>query len=160
VADQTDKDRSTDTRGSDRPQSGRIPPNSSERGVGDRARGERIGNPGVRLGTQHWNGMPYAKYQATKGTWISASLVDQGYNQFYGRDVAYGAYLGFVLDKDGKPLRNPDRISPGQEYFIPVGTAVTFEPQEVSGHRSPQIQISKSETWAEKPRGAPSRTSS
>lgn len=94
------------------------------RGTVDRATGgtgtANVGNPGVLIGTQEVGGQPYARYRATNGTWVSASLQEQGYAALYGRNTGYGAYTGLVRSSDGTPLTNPDRIRPGQEYLVPT----------------------------------------
>ncbi|MCI9870557.1 hypothetical protein [Arthrobacter humicola] len=92
----------------------------------------------------------YAKYKAKVGTWVSASLLEQGYGQQYGQEVAYGAYLGLVTDLEGRPLATPDNIFPGQEYMFPVGRAVDFEPETIIGYRLPAIVMAP-EAWRESP---------
>ena len=85
--------------------------------------GRKAGNPGTLLGTESVNGINFASYRAEKGTWVSASLAQQGYDKLHGKEVAYGAYLGLALGTDGKPLSTPDRIKPGDEYSIPIGAS-------------------------------------
>lgn len=85
------------------------------------------GNAGKIVGYESKGGVKYARYQAEKGTWVSASLAQQGYDKRYGKDVAYGAKLGVALGVDGNPLPNPDKIRPGDEYLIPIGTDVQFD---------------------------------
>jgi hypothetical protein len=94
------------------------------RGVANKAKSQRAtnveaGNPGEFLGAEIIQGIPHARYRAQKGTWVSASLKELGYGRHYGTEVALGAYLGMALGVDGKPIPNPDRIEPGQDYFIP-----------------------------------------
>ena len=101
------------------------------------------------MGTKQRNGIAYARYRAEKGTWVSSSLAQQGYDKRYGKDTAYGAYLGLVLDANGKPLRNPDIIQPGQEYLVPVGTAVSFDEADtdpIIGYRLP-VTKDDPNTW-------------
>ena len=43
-----------------------------------------------------------------------------GYDRLYGRDTAFGAYQGLVRYPDGRTMSSPDRITPGQEYLIPL----------------------------------------
>ena len=98
------------------------------RGLGGAARStERRatdnGNPGTFVGTENREGVRYARFRAKQGTWVSSSLAQLGYDKEYGRNSAYGAYLGVAKAPDGRPLENPDKIKPGQEYLIPVGTA-------------------------------------
>ena len=90
----------------------------------------------------------YAKYKAEKGTWVSASFVEQGYSKLYGSDVAYGAYLGLAVDVQGNPLNKPDSIVPGQEYMIPIGTIVQFQEDSIVGRRLAQSKTSTTTgTW-------------
>lgn len=110
--------------------------------------GKKPGNPGAILGNETRNGVVYTRYRAERGTWVSASLVQQGYDKRFGKDVAYGAYLGLVLAPDGKPLNTPDRIRPGQEYLIPVGTSINFDEQVIIGYRLPVTKPSQ-EPWHE-----------
>ncbi len=115
-----------------------------ERGVSGRATAKRSGNPGTYLGTEnHW-GFIYARYRAEKGTWVSSSLAALGYDKVYRNDVAFGAYLGVAQTPEGEPLKNPDRLKPGQEYLIPIGTAVEFKdfkhPSSVR-YLPPQIKL-------------------
>jgi hypothetical protein len=108
--------------------------------VDHRGAGEKPGNPGTLVGTEQRNGIAYARYRAKEGTWVSSSLAQQGYDKRYGKDTAYGAYLGLVLDTNGNPLHNPDRIRPGQEYLVRVGTAVRFKEADtdpIIGYRLP-----------------------
>lgn len=70
---------------------------------------------------------------------MSASMVDVGYDSIYGKEAGYGAYRGIVLAPDGTPLRTPDRISPGDEYLIPIGSTArrpTTESRQSSSPRS------------------------
>ena len=92
------------------------------------------GNPGVLIGTQDVGGQPYARYRATNGTWVSASLQEQGYAALYGRNTGYGAYTGLVRSSDGTPLTNPDRIRPGQEYLVPVLRSTQPPPAQPQGN--------------------------
>ena len=103
--------------------------------------GKKAGNPGTILGTETRHGVAYARYRAEKGTWVSASLAQQGYDKQYGKDVAYGAYSGLALGPNDKPLNAPDKIRVGQEYLIPVGTAVDFENELITGYRLPQTKL-------------------
>ncbi len=106
--------------------------NETTRGTVDRATEgtgtTNLGNPGVLIGTQDVAGQPYARYRATNGTWVSASLQEQGYATLYGRNTGYGAYAGLVRSSDGTPLTNPDRIRPGQEYLVPIVRATQPAP--------------------------------
>src|SRR3954463_14454416 len=94
---------------------------TDRRGTGQRS--TDAGNPGTLVGVETRDGVSYARYRAKQGTWVSSSLAQQGYDKQYGKDVAYGAYAGVARAPSGQPLENPDRIKPGQEYLIPVGTA-------------------------------------
>jgi hypothetical protein len=70
-----------------------------------------------------------ARFRAEPGTWVSASMKSLGYDKIYGRDEAYGAYRGVAKSPSGQPLSKPDRLTPGQEYLIPVpGVAARTEP--------------------------------
>jgi hypothetical protein len=111
---------------------GTVTKEGSARGLGRGARStERRatdnGNPGTLVGTETREGVRYARFRAKQGTWVSSSLAQVGYDKEYGRDSAYGAYLGVAKAPDGRPLENPDEIKPGQEYLIPVGTAGKLE---------------------------------
>jgi len=110
--------------------------------------GRQAGNAGTLLGIESRGDVAYAKYRAEKGTWVSASLAQQGYDKRYGSDLAYGAYSGLVLDAAGNPLANPDRIRPGQEYMFPVGRSIEFEPEVVVGYRIPETAPGD-EAWQE-----------
>lgn len=90
----------------------------------------RTNNPGDRVGTESRNGVLYARYRARPNTWVSASMKELGYDRVYGPDSAYGARTGMVLGADGKPLKDPDRIQPGQEYLIPIGAAAQPAPEK------------------------------
>ena len=85
-------------------------------------------NPGSLVGTESRDGIAYARYRAVPGTWVSASMAQLGYDKLYGRESAYGARTGLVLGADYRPLGNPDRIEPGQEYLIPIGATSATEP--------------------------------
>lgn len=103
------------------PQSAAVEPRStSSRGVPAKA-----GNAGKLIGYESAGGIQYARYQAEQGTWVSASLAEQGYDKKYGKDVAYGAYLGLARGLDGRPLNAPDNIKPGEQYLIPVGRSAS-----------------------------------
>jgi hypothetical protein len=121
------------------------------RGTVDRA--TNVGNPGVLIGTQDVGGQPYARYRATNGTWVSASLQEQGYAALYGRNTGYGAYTGLVRSSDGTPLSNPDRIRPGQEYLVPIVRAAQPAPGRTEA--SPRTHELFAE--AEAPRGIDDR---
>jgi hypothetical protein len=88
-----------------------------------------VGNPGTLLGMETVKGTPMARFRAEPGTWVSASMKSLGYDRIYGRDEAYGAYRGVAKSPSGQPLSKPDRLTPGQEYLIPVpGVAARTEP--------------------------------
>jgi hypothetical protein len=89
-------------------------PATNQKGTAD------LGNPGVFVQNQTINGVPYARFRAEKGTWVSASMKKLGYDRLYGKDTAFGANTGLVLGADGRKLNTPDRIRPGQEYLIPI----------------------------------------
>jgi hypothetical protein len=107
------------------------------------------GNPGEVIGQESIQGTRYVRYRAAEGTWVSASLAQQGYDKRYGKEVSYGAKLGVVLGPDGIPLRSVDKIQPGQEYLIPIGTDVQFEDHEVLGYRTPATRAG-AKPWQEK----------
>ena len=109
----------------------------SERGLPAGRR--KASNPGDRLGTEARNGVLYARYRARSNTWVSASMVQLGYDRVYGPDTGYGARTGMVLGADGKPLPHPDQLEPGQAYLIPIGS--TAKPVADSARRA---QVSKS----------------
>jgi hypothetical protein len=92
------------------------------------------GNPGKYLGNQTVNGVDYARYRAEPSTWISASLKQQGYDRWYGRNTAFGAYERIVRTPDDQPFVAPDKIKPGQEYLVPIA-------KETPADRSPQSQV-------------------
>lgn len=108
------------------------------RGIANRGTEPRgtpnAGNAGTYLGNQTVNGVDYARYRAEPGTWISASLKQQGYDRLYGKNTAYGAYEGVVRTPDDRPFVAPDKIKPGQEYLIPVA-------KERQVGRVPQSQL-------------------
>jgi len=106
------------------------------RGISHKGVPAKRGNPGKIVANESIQGIRYARYRAEEGTWVSASLAEQGYDKKYGKDVAYGAKAGVALGLDGKPLRNPDKIRPGDEYLIPIGTDVQFDDYEVVVERS------------------------
>jgi hypothetical protein len=81
------------------------------------------GNAGELLGTREIGGQLYARYRATPGTWVSASMRQQGYGLLYRQDRGYGAYEGLIRAPDGSQLANVDRVRPGQEYLVPVRRA-------------------------------------
>jgi hypothetical protein len=90
-----------------------------------------VGNPGTLLGMETVKGTPMARFRAEPGTWVSASMKSLGYDRIYGRDEAYGAYRGVAKSPSGQPLSKPDRLTPGQEYLIPVpGVAARTEPSQ------------------------------
>ncbi|WP_206070408.1 SpvB/TcaC N-terminal domain-containing protein [Nodosilinea sp. P-1105] len=87
--------------------------------------GQQAGNAGEFLGFERVGDLLFARYRAKEGTWISASLAEFGYNEWFGPDVAYGAYLDIVFDPHlGELLPDPDFIHPGQEYIFPVERVV------------------------------------
>jgi hypothetical protein len=74
-------------------------------------------------------GTAMARFRAEPGTWVSASMKSLGYDRIYGPDEAYGAYRGVAKSPSGQPLSKPDRLTPGQEYLIPVpGVSARTEP--------------------------------
>lgn len=99
-------------------------PAGNPRGVANRGTNDRgtptQGNAGTLVDTETIDGVTYARYRAEQGTWVSASLKQQGYDKRYDKSSAYGAYAGVVKTPEGKPLATPDRIRPGQEYLIPI----------------------------------------
>ena len=111
------------------------------------------GNAGVLIGTQDVGGQAYARYRATNGTWVSASLQEQGYAALYGRSTGYGAYTGLVRSSDGTPLANPDRIRPGQEYLVPIMRAA----QPAPGRTEASPRTTELVADAEAPRGIDDR---
>lgn len=99
-------------------------PTVAERAVTDRAttgRGVPVvpGNAGTYLGDVEVNGRPYARFRAEPGTWVSASMRMMGHDRSYPAGDGYGAYRGLVLSPDGRPLADPDRIRPGDQYLVP-----------------------------------------
>lgn len=100
------------------------------------ADGKEAGNPGNQQGTNTVNGTVYQQYQARQGTWVSASLKQMGYDKKYGKDTAFGAYTGMVRNKDGTPLKTPDKIVPGQKYLVPV-PVITLDPVVITGKLPP-----------------------
>jgi hypothetical protein len=78
------------------------------------------GNPGTFVRNEVVNGAPYARYRADRGTWVSASMKQLGWDSVFGADSAYGAYHGLVQNPDGSTMAKPDRIRPGQEYLVPI----------------------------------------
>src|SRR5262245_6661328 len=141
-----ESERATNDRGTASVPSGKLRTAASERGIANRGAHSDEGNPGTRLGAESRDGAQYVRYRATVGTWISASLKQQGYDHEYGRLSGYGAYLGSVKDADGSAIKSPDLIEPGQVYLIPVRKApvrrpVSFGAQLVTGYRWPQTQV-------------------
>ena len=104
------------------------------RGTGNRATDSlpsgSAGNPGTFLGVETVNGASMARFRAEPGTWVSASMKSLGYDRIYARDEAYGAYRGLAKSPSGQTLTQPDRLTPGQEYLIPVPGA--------SSHNAPR----------------------
>lgn len=94
----------------------------ANRGTNSKGVHSTAGNPGTYLRNETIDGVVHARYRAEAGTWISASLKQQGYDRRYGKDTAYGAYAGVVRMPDGSALEAPDRIQPGQEYLVPIPT--------------------------------------
>jgi hypothetical protein len=116
-------------------------PAPAERSVEGRAlegRGTppRAGNPGTYLGYVEVGGRPYAKFSAQPGTWVSSSMKSMGYDLVYPAKDAYGAYRGLVLDPEGKPLADPDRIRPGDQYLVPEQTTRGAPARSASSLRS------------------------
>ena len=89
----------------------------------DRGIPSRPGNAGTYLGEVDVDGRRYAKFSAEPGTWVSSSMKTMGYDQVYPAKDGYGAYRGLVLGPNGKPLADPDRIAPGDQYLVPERTA-------------------------------------
>jgi hypothetical protein len=108
------KTRGLDDRGTRKTPVGEL----GNRGIG--TRGIERGNPGVFIGQEEHDGKLYARYEAVRGTWVSSSLKERGYDRKYGSDSAYGAYAGVAVDSNLRPLKNPDRIDPGLQYLIPI----------------------------------------
>lgn len=117
------------------------------RGTANRGIPLKQGNPGKIVGYESIGGTRYARYRAEPGTWVSSSLVEQGYDKKYGRETGYGAYANVGRDPRGKPLKSPDRIKPGQEYLIPTDASdsaakqsqpVASAPVQASGQRGLQ----------------------
>jgi hypothetical protein len=77
-------------------------------------------------------------------------LAQQGYDQRYGKDAGYGAYLGLVIAPDGRPLTRPDKVLPGQEYLIPIGADLSFAAQPISGYVAPQVRVDP-KPWHQNP---------
>jgi hypothetical protein len=103
-----------------------------------------VGNPGVFLRNETISGVPYARYRADQGTWVSSSMKQLGYDRLYGADTAFGAYRGLVRHPDGRTLTSPDQIRPGQEYLIPRPTDRQLSaaaPQQPRQSQSPPLLV-------------------
>jgi hypothetical protein len=142
MTDALDKQRLTHDRRNDPPPSGRVAPQAPERGATYKGTPDVLGNPGLQVGTETRNGLEYVRYRAVKGTWVSASLAEQGYDKVWDRKVAYGAYIpDFVRNPDGTGLKNPDKIVPGQEYLVPSGAppkqVISFPEESITTFRPP-----------------------
>ena len=103
------------------------------RAASQRQTGKLQGNPGTFIGLEEHGDFVYARYQAIRGTWISSSLAERGYDQRFGSKDAFGAYLGAAVDSQLQPLKKPDRIEPGLEYLIPVRAVVRPVPAQPPG---------------------------
>lgn len=121
MADINDKSRGNTERGAGSSSARAV--SARSRATSQRQTGKLKGNPGTFIGREQHGDVIYARYEASRGTWVSASLAERGYDQKYGRDVAFGAYLGIAVDSELQPLKNPDRIEPGLQYLIPIGPA-------------------------------------
>jgi hypothetical protein len=93
------------------------------------------GSPGRYLGLEHFGGQAYYHYRAERGTWVSATLEERGYAAVYAKETGFGAYKGVVRSPTGELLSNPDRIKPGQEYFVPVLPAQVAQRPELGSAR-------------------------
>jgi RHS repeat-associated protein len=107
--------------------------------------GRQAGNPGVIVGSEMMHGIPHVRYRAEEGTWVSTSLAQQGYDKYYGKEEAYGAYREVVWTPEGKPLKAPDRIVPGQEYLVPE--LPQFENTETLADPEPAVAQSSEPDW-------------
>ena len=71
-------------------------------------------------------GQLFAKYQAEKGTWTSASSREQGLGEQYPLDRGFGAYSGTIHNLDFSPYANPDIVDIGKEFLVgPLGSLAT-----------------------------------
>lgn len=100
------------------------------------------GNPGILQGYELVNGVTYARYKAIKGTWVSASLLDQGYVAASSAPAAYELAAAYARTSDGKRFSNPDRLAIGQEFLIQSKglKVVDFsdEPAAITGQHLPE----------------------
>lgn len=77
-------------------------------------------NAGELISRRRIDGLVYAEYRAKEDTWISASTLEQGWNEYFSKELGYGAYSGIVLDINGEQWQNTDLVKSGQRYLIPV----------------------------------------
>jgi len=77
-------------------------------------------NGGVFLDLIAYQGQYYAKYEAIAGTWVSYAAQQEGLGQSFPRQAGYGAYF-VVLDRYFKQMADPDRIEPGDIFYVPTG---------------------------------------
>jgi hypothetical protein len=121
------------------------------------------GNPGTLVGLETIDGQTYARFRATRNTWVSSSLKQLGYDSVYGPDSAYGAYRGVARSTNGSALTHPDNIKPGDEYLIPLKHDAT--PAERSTEHSPArvppspAQQPREQTYAGPPPPEPQKPS-
>lgn len=135
-----EQQRATANRGTERT-SWTLSARSRERALAGTGTGKQQGNPGTLVGTETRDGVVYARYRAKVGTWVSASLAQHGYDKKYGKEAGYGAYSGLVAAPDGRTLKTPDRIAPGQEYLIPIGSHVSFADEPLTGYAAPRTRV-------------------
>lgn len=104
--------------------------------------GTTPGNPGVFQDYVSVNGRSYARYKAIEGTWISASLLEQGYSEASSAPAAYELAGAHARTASGKPFANPDRLAAGQEFLIETTNVAvldfTDEPEVIEGRRLPE----------------------
>lgn len=115
-----------------------------------------VGNPGTLLGLETVKGTPMARFRAEPGTWVSASMKSLGYDRIYGGDEAYGAYRGIAKSPSGQPLSKPDRLTPGQEYLVPVPGVAARTDSKIDYARSggARLGVDRSEAGSAQVAGA------
>jgi RHS repeat-associated protein len=80
-------------------------------------------------------GNEFVMMRATKGTWISATTKALGLDEVYTKEQGYGAYVpGVVLNDQGLPFENTDKLDVGEIYYVRVASA---PPAEASAPAAP-----------------------
>ncbi|HEB92097.1 MAG TPA: toxin [Gammaproteobacteria bacterium] len=94
--------------------------------------GKESFNAGKIMGYETIDGIEYMRFQATEGTWISATMKELGWDHQFTKEEGYGAYVpDLIRESSGIAFNYPDVLEVGQEYLIPTVDQRSSQPEIV-----------------------------